>query len=70
MYSSIKSFVRANRTHSDYFNSYIGVRQRENLSPMLFNLYLNDLHSQWVNQLYPTRMLRADCQCDTVNEHT
>jgi len=25
---------------------------------------------QWVNQLYPTRMLRADGQCDTVNEHT
>jgi len=26
--------------------------------------------SQYVNQLYPTRMLRADGHCGTVHEHT
>lgn len=43
MYQNIKSCVTLNGIRSNFFNSYIGVRQGENLSPMLFAIYVNDL---------------------------
>ena len=43
MYCNIKSCVSLNNEFSDYFVSYTGVRQGENLSPLLFSLYVNDL---------------------------
>ena len=45
MYTNIKSCVSYGGEQSAYFNSYRGVRQGENLSPVLFALYLNDLES-------------------------
>lgn len=43
MYSNAKSCVRQNSRLSAYFYSNVGVRQGENLSPILFALFLNDL---------------------------
>ena len=43
LYQNIKSFVKYSGNQSDFFQSYCGVRQRENLSPILFSLFLNDL---------------------------
>ncbi len=43
MYSNIKYCVSLNIEFSDYFVSYRGVRQGENLSPLLFSLYVNDI---------------------------
>ncbi|MES9881290.1 MAG: reverse transcriptase family protein [Sedimenticola sp.] len=43
MYNNIKSCVLANGNKSSFFSCNIGVRQGENLSPLLFSLYLNDL---------------------------
>ena len=43
MYSGIKSCVSVNNECSGYFISNLGVRQGENLSPVLFSIYLNDL---------------------------
>lgn len=45
MYEDIKSCVFANGNRSDYFSNLIGVRQGENLSPVLFSLFVNDLES-------------------------
>jgi hypothetical protein len=45
MYQNIKSCVSHNGNTSNFFSSEIGVRQGENLSPILFSLYLNDLQS-------------------------
>ena len=45
IYNNIKSCVQENGQKSDYFSCYTGVRQGENLSPLLFALYLNDLES-------------------------
>ena len=45
MYSNIKSRVSHNSEFSDFFPCNIGVRQGENLSPILFSIYLNDLEA-------------------------
>ena len=45
MYSKAKSCVKVNNSYSGYFPSVCGVRQGENLSPLLFALFLNDLKS-------------------------
>lgn len=44
MYNNIKSSVKVNGIVSNSFPCNIGVRQGESLSPILFSLYLNDLH--------------------------
>ena len=43
MYSDIKSCVSVHGKTSPLFSSSSGVRQGENLSPILFSLYMNDL---------------------------
>ena len=45
LYYNIKSCVSVNNEHSPFFGSLCGVRQGENLSPVLFSLFLNDLEA-------------------------
>ena len=45
MYANIKSKISTINGSTSYFPCLTGVRQGENLSPFLFNLYLNDLDS-------------------------
>ena len=45
LYHNAKSCVRVNNNTSSLFNCNVGVRQGENLSPLLFALFLNDLES-------------------------
>ena len=44
MYSDIKSCVRVGGACSNLFSCISGLRQGENLSPISFSQYLNDLH--------------------------
>ena len=43
LYSNAKSCVRQGSTCSNFFMSNVGVRQDENLSPVLFAIFWNDL---------------------------
>ena len=43
LYNSAKSAVRLNTGTGSFFDCRIGVRQGDNLSPLLFAMYLNDL---------------------------
>ena len=45
MCQKAKSCVNIGDNCSDYFQCYLGVRQGENLSPVLFAIYLNGLRS-------------------------
>ena len=59
MYHDIKSCVSVAGEKSAFFHSLSGVRQGENLSPVLFSLYLNDLEAYL---LYNTNTgLTIDC---------
>ena len=45
LYKQTKSCIAINGQKSEFFHCEIGVRQGENLSPLLFAIFLNDLES-------------------------
>ena len=45
MYQNIKFCVASEGKLSDFFVSNVGVRQGENLSPLLFSVYVDDLEN-------------------------
>ena len=47
MYNSVKSRVKYDNELSNDFDSYLGVRQGECLSPFLFSMYLNDIGDEF-----------------------
>ncbi len=49
LYSNVKSCVFLNGQKSEYFVAARGVRQGENLSPLLFALYVNDIEDFMCN---------------------
>ena len=48
LYANVKSCVRIGNSKSACFSSNIGVRQGENLSPILSALFLNDLSDSYL----------------------
>ena len=51
LYANAKSCVRVGHMKSESFVNNVGVYQGENLSPILFSLFLNDL-SEFISHAY------------------
>ena len=47
LYEGVKSRVKYNNELSNDFDSYLGVRQGECLSPFLFSMYFNDIEEEF-----------------------
>ena len=45
MYCEVKTRVRYDGETSNTFDSFLGVRQGESLSPLLFSMYVNDMRA-------------------------
>mgnify|MGYP001494805153 CR=1 FL=1 len=68
MYKNAKSCVMVGTEKSDYFQSFTGVRQGENLSPLLFALFLNDLKTQLSSDMNDIVTLRELSQNLDLND--
>ncbi len=69
MYGKAKSCVKSSRGMSNFFVSHTGVRQGENLSPILFSIFLNDL-VQHISGSYDGLTDLADCIKDKLSDDT
>ena len=49
MYSITKSRIRFSKGLTEYFHSELGIKQGDCLSPILFNVFINDMHSIFDN---------------------
>ena len=61
MYEKAKSCLQHRRLLSDYFQCNIGLRQGENLSPILFALFVNDLKEHLDVQCQGLKLLKQMC---------
>jgi hypothetical protein len=68
MYQNIKTCIRKGEEWSVFFNSEVGVKQRENMSPFLFSLFLNDLETFFLENnisFFPKEKYIAIRECKT-----
>ena len=72
MYSKAKSCVKTSVGYSDYFYCNVGLRQGENLSPILFSLFLNDLKAFLARNVIGLNLpytLASDCNFSDVENY-
>ena len=68
MYAKAKSCIKKDNLISGYFPSNIGVRQGDNLSPLLFALFVNDFKHSIANT-YPGLNIADSCY-PTLNDNS
>ena len=70
LYANAKSCIRANNNVSDFFQVNVGVRQGENLSPVLFALFLNDMNDFMSNTMSGLQTVANEANiCDMDEGH-
>ena len=68
MYKCAKSCVMVNDDISALFDVEIGVRQGENLSPVLFSLFLNDMNSSLATKMPGLRSIHEELEQCNMND--
>ena len=69
MYSEAKSCVAINNEYSDFFCSEIGVRQGENLSPVLFAMFLSDMKAFLSQDMTGLTTVAGEAKVVGMSEH-
>ena len=64
LYQNIKSCITLDNSNSAFFESFIGLRQGENLSPVLFAIFLNDLEAFLESNFNPG--IEIECNTDEI----
>ena len=63
MYSSVNYSVKLKGGVTPPFQSYIGLKQGCNLSPTLFNIFINDIPNFFNQSCDPVRLDNTDLSC-------
>ena len=63
MYCNTEICVKSDNFRSEFFRSTLGVRQGDNLSPNLFNLYINDLPNYFDKSCDPVFLNGGNFNC-------
>ena len=63
MYSSVRYSVKLQDGTTPFFNSFIGVKQGCNLSPTLFNIFMNDVPNLFDDSCDPVRLGNTNLNC-------
>jgi hypothetical protein len=63
MYSSVNTSVKLREGITPFFKSYVGVKQGCNLSPTLFNLFINDIPNMFDSSCAPVNFGDTDLSC-------
>ena len=63
MYSSYDCSVKLEEGYTTFFRSHVGVKQGCNLSPTLFNLFINDLSDIFYRSCTPVKLNDTNLSC-------